>query len=84
MPFQESTLIEIAFSSVNVIRKYQNAKIHITVMHDSANKKNPKKPVGAKLTYKSCIACVKKIELVLWARCHSVSLKQAWRSAEAT
>lgn len=47
MLFQESTLIEIAFSSVNVSRKCQTAKIHITVVHDCANQKNP---VRAKLT----------------------------------
>lgn len=34
----------------------ENAKIHITVMHDCANQKNP---LGAQLTYKSCIASVK-------------------------
>lgn len=58
MPFQESTLIEIAFSSVNVSRKCQSAKIHITVVYDCANQK---KPIRAKLTYKSCIACVKNL-----------------------
>lgn len=81
MPFQESTLIEIAFSFVNVSRKCQSAKIHITVVHDCANQKKTRKG-QADLQELHCLC--KKTELILWARCHSVSLKQAWRSAEAT
>lgn len=52
MTFQESTLIEIAFSSVIVRSKCQSAKIHITVVHDCANQKNP---VRAKLTYRAAL-----------------------------